>query len=80
MEITDPKGRIRKRYPYDRIMTPYDKLKSLPDAEHHLKPNTTFQQLDAIAYSISDNDAALLLNQAKAELFRFIYNSQNSAA
>ena len=80
IEITDPKGRIRKRYPYDRIMTPYDKLKSLPDAEHHLKPNTTFQQLDAIAYSISDNDAALLLNQAKAELFRFIYNSQNSAA
>nr|VFJ47771.1 MAG: Integrase core domain-containing protein [Candidatus Kentron sp. FW]VFJ62302.1 MAG: Integrase core domain-containing protein [Candidatus Kentron sp. FW] len=80
IEVTDAKGRIRKRYPYDRIMTPYDKLKSLPDAEHHLKPNTTFQQLDAIAYSISDNDAALHLSQARAELFRFINYSQKSAA
>jgi transposase InsO family protein len=80
IEVIDAKGRIRKHYPYDRIMTPYDKLKSLPDAKRYLKPNTTFEQLDAIAYAISDNDAAHHLNQARAELFRFINNSQKSAA
>ena len=30
--ITDKKGRQRKRYPYPLMMTPYEKLKSLPDA------------------------------------------------
>jgi hypothetical protein len=31
------------------MMTPYDKLKSLPHAEKYLKPDITFKQLDAIA-------------------------------
>jgi len=31
--ITDAKGRQRKRYPYKLMMTPYEKLKSLPLAE-----------------------------------------------
>ena len=28
--ITDSKGKQRKRYPYQSLMTPYEKLKSLP--------------------------------------------------
>ncbi len=32
-EVTDKKGRIRKRYRYQDTMTPFEKLKSLPDAE-----------------------------------------------
>jgi transposase InsO family protein len=71
-EEIDAKGRIRKRYRYDQMMTPYDKLKSLPDANQHLKPGITFEQLDDVAYAISDNEAALRLNQARAELFRSI--------
>jgi hypothetical protein len=31
-EHLDSKGRLRKRYPYEQMMTPYDKLKTLPDA------------------------------------------------
>ncbi|WP_240466297.1 hypothetical protein [Arhodomonas sp. KWT] len=62
------------------MMTPFEKLKSLPRADHYLKPGITFEQLDAIAYAISDNEAARRLNQARAELFRSINNTQNPAA
>jgi hypothetical protein len=79
-EEIDAKGRIRKRYRYDQMMTPYDKLKSLPDANQHLKPGITFEQLDDVAYAISDNEAALRLNQARAELFRSINQAQKPAA
>lgn len=74
------KGRIRKRYHYENMMPPYDKLKSLPDAGQYLKPAMSFEQLNAIAYAISDNEAARRLNQARAELFRSINKTQNPAA
>lgn len=80
IEEVDAKGRIRKRYRYEQITTPYEKLKSLPDAAQPLQPGVTFEQLDAIAYAISDNEAAHRLNQARAELFRSINHAQNPAA
>jgi hypothetical protein len=64
--ITDAKGRQRKRYPYKLMMTPYEKLKSLPLAEQYFKPTISFQQLDAQAEAISDNEAAQRLNDARA--------------
>lgn len=74
--ITDAKGRQRKRYPYKLMMTPYEKLKSLPLAEQYLKPDITFQQLDAQAGEISDNEAAQRLNDARATLFKTIFNDR----
>ena len=41
--IVDVKGRIRKRYPYQLMMTPYEKLKSLNSPEQFLKPGITFK-------------------------------------
>jgi transposase InsO family protein len=79
-EEIDAKGRVRKRYRYEDMMTPYDKLKSLPNACQYLKPGVSFDQLDAIAYAMSDNDAARHLNEARAELFRSINNTQQPAA
>lgn len=79
-EETDAKGRIRKRYRYEQLMTPYDKLKSLPEASQYLKPGITFELLDDIAYAISDNQAAQQLNQARAKLFRDINKTQIPAA
>jgi len=79
-EQVDARGRVRKRYRYRDMMTPYEKLKSLPDAQNYLKSGTTFSQLDAIAYAISDNEAARRLNQARNELFETINKSQNPAA
>lgn len=79
-EQVDTRGRVRKHYRYSDMMTPYEKLKSLPEAGKYLKPGTTFEQLDAIAYAISDNEAARRLNQARTELFETINNTQNPAA
>jgi len=78
--ITDAKGRQRKRYPYKLMMTPYEKLKSLPLAKQYLKPPITFQQLDTQARAMSDNDAAKRLNDARAILFKTIFNRSKSAA
>ena len=71
-ETVDAKGRRRKRYRDADIMTPYEKLKSLPEAAVYLTPETTFQQLDAVAFALSDNDAARALHEARARLFRSI--------
>jgi len=52
--LTDEKGKEKKVYPYKNMKTPYEKLKSLPEAASYLKQGVTFEQLDAIAYKISD--------------------------
>jgi len=69
----DSKGRQRKRYRYDRMTTPYEKLKALPTAEQFLKPGLSFQTLDDIAYAISDNEAAKRLQNARQSLFESIH-------
>ena len=79
-QTVDATGRLRKRYRYENMMTPYDKLKALPGASQYLKPGLTFQHLDAIAHDISDNEAATQLNRAREELFRFINNTPAPAA
>ncbi len=78
--ITDAKGRQRKRYPYELMMTPYEKFKSLHKVEEFLKPGITFQQLDAQAAAMSDNEAAQRLNEARAILFKIIFNRSKTAA
>ena len=70
--ITDAKGNERKRYCYEGMKTPYEKLKSLPSACQYLKLGITVEQLDAIASRISDNEAALALNHARRTLFQSI--------
>ena len=77
--ITDNKGKQRKTYPYKHMMTPYDKFKSLPNAEHYLKPEITLEQLDAIAHAISDNDSAKQLQEAKQQLFKTIFGQEQAA-
>lgn len=77
--VTNEKGKQIKHYPYHRMMTPYDKLKSLPDAERFLKPGLTFAVLDKIAYNITDNEAARRMNQARNLLFTNINEQENHA-
>lgn len=78
--ITDKKGKQRKTYSYKNMMTPYDKLKSLPQAKHYLKSNLSFEILDAIAYQISDNQAADQLQHARRELFNTIFEQGQKSA
>lgn len=80
VETVDAKGRLRKLYRYEDMMTPYDKLKSLPGASRYLEQGVTFERLDAIAYAMSDNEAASQLNRARAQLFRSINKAPAPAA
>ena len=68
-EHLDAKGRVRKRYRYADMATPYEKLKSLPDAASYLRPGVSFEQLDARAYALTDHEAARQLHQARTRLF-----------
>lgn len=70
--VTDAKGRIRRRYRFEDMMTPYEKLKSLPNAVQYLKPGMSFEALDAYVAATTDNQAAELMNQARARLFQSI--------
>jgi hypothetical protein len=62
------------------MMTPYEKLKSLPQAQTFLKAGLTFKQLDEIADTISDNEAAKQLTEAKQQLFNTITEQDPRAA
>jgi transposase InsO family protein len=78
--LTDPKGKIRKRYLQKNMMTPYEKLKSLPLAKDFLQPGITFAQLDSTATAMSDNEAARRLNEARTKLFQSIHDRSKRAA
>jgi hypothetical protein len=64
----DKKGKEKLTYPAEGYMTPYEKFRSLPDAEQYLKPGMTFDQLDFVAYAMSDTEFAVLMEQAKDQL------------
>lgn len=76
---TDSKGKQRKRYLYENMMTPYDKLKSLPNAKDYLKPEISFAILDEVAHQISDNQAADQLQKARQTLFKTICGRSQGA-
>lgn len=77
--VIDAKGRQRKRYPYEALMTPYDKLKSLPNATQYLKQGTSWQHLDRLAGEMNDNETAKRMNIARERLFHTL-NQQIGAA
>lgn len=62
------KGKYKKIY--KTYLTPYEKLRGLPDAKKYLKSEISFEKLDAIANQKSDNECAALMQQAKQELFK----------
>ena len=76
--VMDDKGKERKKYRYDKMMTPYEKLKSLEQAENYLKETLSFEQLDKEAYKVSDNQFTDQMNFAKKQLFKQI-NEQKKA-
>ena len=66
----DQKGKVKKKYPYEKINTPYEKLKSLPRVETYLRPGITLDKLDAIANQMSDNKFAERMGKARSKLFK----------
>lgn len=71
-EIIDKKGKIKKVYKTEDYMTPYEKLKSLPNAKQYLKEGITFEMLDKIAMSKNDNEMAQLVQEERRKLFEYI--------
>jgi transposase InsO family protein len=78
--VTDAKGKTRKIYPRHLIKTPFEKLKSIPNAASFLKPSMTIEQLEKKAKKRSDNEAAEQLNQARKSLFLSIQRRSKVAA
>jgi transposase InsO family protein len=70
--VVDPRGKVKKKYPLEEVMTPYEKLKSLPGAQEYLAPGVTFARLDAIAGRMSDNEFAERMVKARSDLFERI--------
>lgn len=76
----DSKGKQKKKYDYDNMMTPYEKFKSLPEAEQYLQAEMTFAKLDDMANAITDNAAADFLQQQRKALFKTIHEDSQKAA
>jgi hypothetical protein len=72
VSVIDHKGKVKKTYPYRKVMTPYEKLKSLPEAESSLQPAITMKMLDDIANQMSDNEFAERMVKARSNLFQLI--------
>lgn len=70
--VLDDKGRQRRRYLYQHMTTPYERLKANPTAKDVLKPHLTFDRLDTIAHTLTDNQAAEQLNREREALFSHI--------
>ncbi len=75
----DGKGKEKLVYKPGDYQTPYEKLKSLPDAATYLKPGVTFDQLDVIAYAVSDTEYAEYMNQAKERLDEAMHTKVKSS-
>lgn len=73
ISIKNDKGKIKKKYLYSNMMTPYEKLKSLPNAKQYLKTEFSFEELDKIANAINDNEAARRMQKARKKLFAKIF-------
>ncbi len=80
VDKVDSKGKIRKTYPHDQIMTPWERLKSIPNHEDYLKPTVTSRSLEHEANAMSDNTAAQQLQKARKLLFQSINRRSKSAA
>jgi len=68
--VTDRRGRRRRLYRAADYATPYEKLKSLPEAKQYLKPGITWELLDQFASRMSDTEWARRMHQAKAGLLQ----------
>ena len=76
VEEIDANGRVKRKYPYDKINTPYEKLKSIPDVENYLRPGVSLSTLDNFAHQLSDNEFAERMVKARSNLFKQTYDRQ----
>ncbi len=78
VEETDHRGKVKRRYPYDQINTPYERLKTIPGVENCLCPGVSLSMLDALARQMSDNEFAERMVKARSNLFKQSYDRLQS--
>jgi transposase InsO family protein len=66
----DARGKRRRKYKRQDYATPYEKLKSLEQANQYLKPELSFARLDQVAQKMSDTECARKMAAAKNQLLR----------
>ncbi len=76
IEEVDHKGKVKRKYPYDKINTPYEKLKSIPVVENYLRPGVSLTRLATYAGQMSDNEFAERMVKARTNLFKQTRNRQ----
>jgi len=64
------RGKRTRHYKAADYQTPYEKLKSLPEAERYLKQEVSLARLDRIATKMSDTECARKMGAAKVKLLR----------
>ena len=72
VSVIDHRGRIKKTYPYEEVMTPYERLRNVSRAEGYLRPGVTLEKLGTIANQMSDNQFAERMVNARSKLFQQI--------
>jgi len=78
-EETDARGRVRRRYLAADAMTPYERLRSLPKAERHLREGVLMADLEAEAGKRTDNEAARELLRERDRVFEGIWEESLGA-
>jgi len=71
LSVIDHRGKIKKTYPYEEVMTPHERLKSVPQAESYLRPGVSLEKLWTIANpetSSGDNQFAERMVNARSTL------------
>ena len=68
----DARGKRQRKYKVEDYATPYEKLKSLPEAASYLKQGMSFARLDQLASNMSDTECAKKMATAKAKLLRIV--------
>jgi len=66
----DARGKRQRQYKLKDYATPYQKLKSLPEAADYLKEGIRWEPLDRIARTMSDTEFAKKMSAAKGKLLR----------
>jgi len=64
------RGKRRRQYKLADYATPYEKLKSLPEAAEHLKENMSLARLEQLASALSDTECAKKMVAARNKLLR----------
>jgi transposase InsO family protein len=80
LEKINDKGKIVRTYPQELVMTPLEKLLSLPKVTQHLRKGVSLRSLKAQANSKTDSQAAAVMNTAQQALFDSINRSTKRRA